>query len=69
MLSLGTDRIPLDGPPVKKPAFHKFHRLEILGDKVKKLTSPEDFFIKLFKDACMNIEEIIIDGILKKTQL
>jgi len=46
--------------------YHKFHRLEILGDKVKKLRNPDDFFFRLLKDCCKNVEEIIIDSILSK---
>ena len=53
--------------------MHKFKRLEILGDRVKKLDSGSDqgneFFFKLFREACQNVEEIIIDGILKRGQI
>ncbi len=28
-----------------------------------------EFFFRMFKDACTNIEEIIIDGILKRGQI
>jgi hypothetical protein len=54
---------------------HKVKRLEILGDKVKKLDAStgveqtSEFFFRLFKEACANIEEIIIDGILKRGQI
>jgi len=54
---------------------HKVKRLEILGDKVKKLDAnmggeqTSEFFFRLFKEACANIEEIIIDGILKRGQI
>ena len=54
---------------------HKLKRLEILGDKVKKLDASmggeqnSEFFFRLFKEACANIEEIIIDGILKRGQI
>jgi hypothetical protein len=54
---------------------HKLKRLEILGDKVKKLDASmggeqsSEIFFRLFKDACANIEEIIIDGILKRGQI
>lgn len=53
----------------KGPTWHRFRRLEILGDKVKKLAAPEDFFLRLFRDGCQHVEEIIIDSILKKHQL
>ena len=54
---------------------HKVKRLEILGEKVKKLDASagaeqtSEFFFRLFKEACANIEEIIIDGILKRGQI
>lgn len=41
-----------------------FKRLEILGN-VKKLKDPE-FFFKFIKDGAFNVEELIIDSILKK---
>lgn len=44
-----------------------FKRLEILGN-VKKLKDPE-FFFKFIKDGAFNVEELIIDSILKKQQL
>lgn len=28
-----------------------------------------DFFFRLFRDGCANVEEIIMDGILKRNQL
>lgn len=43
--------------------------MEILGDQIKKMKLPIDFFYKFFKDSCANIEELIIDSILKKKQL
>lgn len=52
---------------MKKP--HRFKKLEILGENVKRLRNPQDFFFRLFQRACANIEEIIIDGILKRNQL
>jgi hypothetical protein len=54
--------------------IHKFKKLEILGDKVKKLDygtgdQSNEFFFKLFREGCQNVEEIIIDGILKRGQI
>jgi hypothetical protein len=60
---------------VEVRGVHKVKRLEILGDKVKKLDAStggeqiSEFFFRLFKEACANIEEIIIDGILKRGQI
>ena len=48
---------------------HRFKKLEILGDNIKQLRNPGDFFLKLFQKGCENIEEIIIDGILRRHQL
>jgi len=44
-----------------------FKRLEILGN-VKKLKMHE-FFYKLIKQGALNIEELILDSIMKKEQL
>lgn len=44
-----------------------FKRLEILG-QFKKL-SDENFFFRFIKEGAFNIEELIIDSILKKQQL
>ena len=36
---------------------------------MKKLRNPGDFFFRFFRDGCTNVEEIIVDSILKKEQL
>ena len=46
--------------------YHRFAKLEILGDNLERLTQPADFFFRFFKDCCGNVDEIIIDGILTK---
>lgn len=47
--------------------YHRYKRLEILGDNLERLNHPQDFFFRFFKDCCANVDEIIIDGILQKT--
>ena len=58
-----------DEDGVNRVPCHRFKRLEILGDNIKKLRNPSDFFFRLFREGCANVEEIIIDGILKRSQL
>jgi hypothetical protein len=57
--------------PVSKP--HRFLKLEILGDKVKKLsamTGPtSDFFFTLLREGCANVHELILDAIFRKPHL
>ena len=53
----------------QKDFYHRFKRLEILGDNLDRLTSPSDFFFRFFKDCCANVDEIIIDGILSKPHI